>query len=1483
MDIDDNDAQDQNLYIVEEGSSKVSPTSPSYSLPKFEFDDSLQGHLRFDNLVDNEAFLVITSQEDNHWIEEYSTAVKSTRKNVWSEATSSESVEMLLKSVGQEEKVLEESNRHSSLTNVMDPKGTLESVVLGDKCNSSVGEDTLGKIGDDVNQEASKITTESLASELQEDSSVSKVELGNTGSSQNVENASDVSKNECNTNPDNTIESKENSIDNSINNDTVAETIVSVNEETENGVGSDAQRVTSAETPAEVILDKDDTAGNTDDGAADSSKNAESNMDVLTDAVVAAELSKVSSSDTTDGVQLPSGTVATSDVVTEDQPRSPILGVSLLSDDSKEKVEVGSNSEETSQKQAPVVEQGIISDGAEKDAHFDAGRSEQTADADSARLLDPKESKTVEDGMEPLNLSANMPDQQQASVDVDGSSGLDTNPSSLDKPQTCSSSDTKSIELSQSAKDDLTKGSVRDNATISSSGTNEAKNFTFEVNASSSQNFNLPMNTVSSVSSHGNQLDPIKLHEDSPVSQPPNVTATKAGAKGASARKPRRKPVGTETTKQTNNLKEKTPRRSRKVEKSVPLLTPPVTAQVSPVSNPRAGDMASMSTSNLPSLNNSTSVFHHSFTDSQQVQLRAQILVYGSVLSGVPPEEPHMIAAFGQSDAERRAWEATWHAYVERVRAHKAQPNNPGPSTPNPGVKVGSAQSKILSGASSPIVNPIIPISSPLWNIPTPGGASQSNAMPKSENFGPYQTPGVQNFLGHNPMWLSSGPFSGQWVASSPAASFNARFSSLPITESVKLTTVKESGVPSIPMIPVGPNVHPTASPVVSSGQTSSDPKSRKRKKVVGSHVATSAALSTPVPIFPHFAPTISYASTHGQPSHVVHVDQNMEKIVKKENTLSKIEESKVLAADAAAHAADAVKHCQNVWSQLESQKSSGLVSDDEAKLASSAVSIAAAASVAKVAAAAAKIASNVAEQARLMADEVLLSNRTETYDQRSTTSIISAAKEAARRRIEAASAASKHAENLDAIVKAAELAAEAVSQAGKIVTLGNPLSLEELVKAGPEGYWKSPQSSQQGRSDKQNVETAIKDKEILDVDQSMPQSTPDTLKDNNIIKEGCLVEVRKDTDKKKNAWFTANVSTLKDGKAFVCYTGLQSDDGSGKLQEWVPLEAEGTESPKIRIAHPITTIQSEGTKKRGRTTLTDYAWCSGDRVDVWVQDCWCEAVIVEANKTDLTSLTVQFPEQGETSVVRSWHVKPTLIWKDGKWSSLKGSHSSEGDTPHGKRHKIGGNPVVEGKESRIIPISSQGISIDIGKMERIEKDTFKTNKSGLQKKQSRVVFGVPQPGKTQKFMDVSTHRVDDKTHSSNNNKPKVNPKIDAKEKQVAEVKSKVTKTRKPPVPSIKSLTQKDKSKPAKPASHDENLSGEPNMMDVDSSNTEDAKETATLKGTKVEDKPTSETEPRRSVRRIQPTSRLLEGLQSQLTVSHPSPRSHKVTSKASS
>lgn len=141
MDYNDNDYEGQNLHLASEESSKISVLRP-FALPKFDFDDNLNGHLRFDSLVENEVFLGISSQEDSHWIEDFSrggtgiefrsSAAESCALprhiNVWSEATSSESVEMLLKAVGQEEMVpgenmIEESdpgNQLGSSTRVVD-------------------------------------------------------------------------------------------------------------------------------------------------------------------------------------------------------------------------------------------------------------------------------------------------------------------------------------------------------------------------------------------------------------------------------------------------------------------------------------------------------------------------------------------------------------------------------------------------------------------------------------------------------------------------------------------------------------------------------------------------------------------------------------------------------------------------------------------------------------------------------------------------------------------------------------------------------------------------------------------------------------------------------------------------------------------------------------------------------------------------------------------------------------------------------------------------------------------------------------------------------------------------------------------------------------------------------------------------------------------------------------------------------------------
>ncbi|KAI3713298.1 hypothetical protein L1987_71872 [Smallanthus sonchifolius] len=1398
---------------------------------------------------------------------------------------------------------------------------------------------------------------------------------------------------------------------------------------------------------------------------------------------------------------------------------------------------------------------------------------------------------------------------------------------SMDKLQSVSSPllNTNNTEPSQSTRVKPSKGAINENVSLpeatedlqgkeqsisSNSGMKIDKSFTFEVSATAvlgetgkglhifpvPQACNLSTNMeVPCVESISSTLDPRKPNEAPAVTlQTPGSGTIHPGAK---ERKTRRKSVGKESVKKG---KEATTIQLGRVEKSSPLLVtppPPIAAaaghviqfqELRPEERVECSVTKPIPISNLPDLNNATCLFHQPFTNNQQFQLRAQILVYGSLISGTPPEEPHMIAAFGQSDAGRKTWEAAWHACLERIHGQKSQANTPAQPrsdlkdvshrSPDLGIKHSSTLSSSNKG-TPPAVSPLIHVTSPLWNMSTPSGVGfHSRSAAFQHLFTPihptYQAP-------PNPLWLSQGPFLGQWGVASSPASATPRFSALPITEAVKLTPVKVSGG--------GPHTYskPVAESTVFSSlstdgkKASSDSKSRKRKKVaaafssvpsqvlmtpahllpltgghnhnrfpflvenqtdsvtapvtsifstsvtvstppaskssspgtflsvhgcprledkkvgdaddvllkkveesnvqlayvnatktwqpssesrsikrtkvttstavsqtpvstpappalahspqvLGSEILlvaqnqtisatspafctsfpTSVAMSTPVSITSDGSPNGRFletiyptASTHGYPRTVY---QNMENAPAVEEALSKVKESKLHAENAALLAAAEVSNCQDVWCGLDSQKNSGGVADAEAKLISS---IAAAAAVAKMASAAAKIASNVAEQAKLVADEVFLSSKTENFDHIShpnvvnkatptstlksvdkTTnnhpnSIISAAREAARRRIEAASAASKHAENLDAIVKAAELAAEAVSQVGKIVAMHDSSALRKLAEAGPEGFWKISQLAYElhqggevsglhlnSNSGKKNVpgvfieeiqtlkhgkspplrlaqnpmmmviddgsitgvekdtrtstvpnlskavgvstETNTRSPHTYVVGHNIPQNTPSLWEEHN-IKEGCLVEVYKVDGKYKGAWLAANILSLKDEKALVCYTGIQSsDEGSEEVKEWVAFEVEGSEEvPKIRIAHPMTTMRFEGARKRRRTAITDYAWSKGDRVDVWMQDCWREGVVMEPNKIDATSLTVQFPaSQGETSAVRSWHVRPTLIWKDRKWIEWKGGHASQGETPKEKRMKLGSLAAVDDKRKDKLPmnvepgrheeqgtllplISALEISFNVGK----STNKLSSNLRTIQKERARVVFGVPKPGKKQKFMDVSTQFVNDRSNKSNTtngsfkfSKPPVTrgSKTGATENQVTETKSRL-KSRKPPVPSFRTTSRDSETTDVDSV---ENSSSRQNQTQVGSSSNKSRdpakgptpKKAFTFTFTskpkseqfnrgklqmapkiEVKDKSNPEVnEPRRSNRRIQPTSRLLEGLQSSLTTS---------------
>ncbi|KAH7281601.1 hypothetical protein KP509_36G054700 [Ceratopteris richardii] len=106
------------------------------------------------------------------------------------------------------------------------------------------------------------------------------------------------------------------------------------------------------------------------------------------------------------------------------------------------------------------------------------------------------------------------------------------------------------------------------------------------------------------------------------------------------------------------------------------------------------------------------------FSESQQVQLRAQILVYGSLIQGAAPEEALMVAAFsnvtgGTREGEisgRAAWEKQWQIAADRFHAKNLR-NVPreDPSRANAALMPKSSIAcRVLEGSVKPIMSSIM-------------------------------------------------------------------------------------------------------------------------------------------------------------------------------------------------------------------------------------------------------------------------------------------------------------------------------------------------------------------------------------------------------------------------------------------------------------------------------------------------------------------------------------------------------------------------------------------------------------------------------------------------------------------------------------------------------------------------------------------------------------------------------------------------------
>jgi hypothetical protein len=181
----------------------------------------------------------------------------------------------------------------------------------------------------------------------------------------------------------------------------------------------------------------------------------------------------------------------------------------------------------------------------------------------------------------------------------------------------------------------------------------------------------------------------------------------------------------------------------------------------------------------------------------------------------------------------------------------------------------------------------------------------------------------------------------------------------------------------------------------------------------------------------------------------------------------------------------------------------------------------------------------------------------------------------------------------------------------------------------------------------------------------------------------GTHMQVMSEEEGLRGGWFSAKVLTLTETEALVVYDELLTDDGSSNLKEWFPLKDSVVGNGilrRMRPVHPFVFIKDGGSRARRRVALGSQIWSVGDHVDAFLQDGWWEGVVKDVKDMDENKITLYFPGEDDTAVVKTWNVRPSLTWKDGVWGPWTGSGKDEGGQ-FAKQQKYESSPNVKGKK----------------------------------------------------------------------------------------------------------------------------------------------------------------------------------------------------------
>ncbi|CAM6129826.1 unnamed protein product [Calypogeia fissa] len=791
---------------------------------------------------------------------------------------------------------------------------------------------------------------------------------------------------------------------------------------------------------------------------------------------------------------------------------------------------------------------------------------------------------------------------------------------------------------------------------------------------------------------------------------------------------------------------------------------------------------------------------HSSFSSMQQLQLRAQILVYGDLIKGVLPDESLMSSAFsdgieGTEESDRSPsgwnWEGPWQLAVEKEAERREAERLAEEERINNKSDIIMTEGEVAN-AGADNLEPGTPSASPIRAaeaaMPQAGGPADLSVTGLDEHA--TDVSGVPSGLGVNldavvdhivattanaldishlkdsavEAQVTRSPSLDPWLKphSSPVPSVPG---SLAWQTPVQAANAGQAATVNISSV-TGGIVADVPSTFAGNAEAPEE-GSRKRKGRVRERKTPAAKGAAPTPRRSR-AKSASAAKTAtpatlpagAVPARLVYESSEAAVIVQGVSPANRrtgkereAQGRSNLHADtqnwleqAKASFEEAVSAANSAAEQVELGKSVTTTP----KLESAAAAVYAAASVAKAAAEAAKVAYEAALQAAMMVSDgidaglgkVSVGNGQGDKDGGlgGRRSAIAAAKEEARKRAPGATPSMKTTpQTTDAVLRAARLMAEAASQAGAVLAKGNsgvsvtsPLSpvsklnLNKIERRGrprkENAIVKSPEpikileteplksvkgsmkkgarrrgkelqelnaGNTPGQQDGQakSAEKATR-RPLGQVMLSPTTETPEIIEQKDIV-EGSFVEVMNDEEGLRGGWFSAKVLQLRPGEAFVLYDEILTDDGTGQLKEWFPLEGplEGAEPgrPRIRLISPNNIARVEGRRKRRRTTTGQKVVAVGDRVDAFVQDGWWEGIVKAIDEDDESKITLHFPGEGDTSTVKSWNLRPSFMWKDGRWEQWtrdSTGHTKLNDSDQSKNQKVAESGKVQARKS---------------------------------------------------------------------------------------------------------------------------------------------------------------------------------------------------------